>query len=107
VYDGTPKVQTFEAVTSTFHNVLAAVFLSRNNPGGERVVGIAAIFHDFRNKAAGSLCSPDCVAERQEFELSFPFLLDSKSPRFISYGDPVFETSFLEIWRGRPGSRFL
>ena len=23
--DGTPKVQTFEAVTSTFHNVLAAV----------------------------------------------------------------------------------
>ena len=25
VIDGTPKVQTFEAVTSTFHNVLAAV----------------------------------------------------------------------------------
>jgi hypothetical protein len=24
-FDGTPKVQTFEAVTSTFHNVLAAV----------------------------------------------------------------------------------
>ena len=39
VYDATPKVQTFEAVTSTFHNVLAAVFLSRNSLGGEWVVG--------------------------------------------------------------------
>ena len=40
---------------------------------------IAAILRDLRNKAAGFLCSPDCVAERVGFE--FSVLLNLKELR--------------------------
>ena len=38
--------------------------------GGNR--RIAAISRNFDGNAADFLCNPDCVAEREEFELSVP-----------------------------------
>ena len=35
---------------------------------------IAAVFNDSSSNAALFLCTPDCVAEREGFELSVPFL---------------------------------
>jgi len=37
-----------------------------------KTCGIAAIFSDSCSNVARFLCNPDCVAEREEFELSVP-----------------------------------
>jgi hypothetical protein len=42
-----------------------------------KTCGIAAIFSDFQRNLARFLCNPDCVAEREGFELSVPFLQSS------------------------------
>jgi hypothetical protein len=39
-----------------------------------KTCGIAAIFSDFQWNLAQFICDPDCVAERERFELSVPFL---------------------------------
>jgi hypothetical protein len=42
-----------------------------------KTYGIAAILSDSCSNAARFLCNPDCVAEREGFELSVPFLPSS------------------------------
>ena len=43
---------------------------------------IAAIFNDSCGNAALFLCNPDCVAEREGFELSVPFRTNVQKPSF-------------------------
>ena len=43
---------------------------------------IAAIFNDSCSNAALFLCNPDCVAEREGFELSVPFRTNVQKPSF-------------------------
>jgi hypothetical protein len=69
------------AITKTFYPLR---FESKNYE-------TAPISCNFQSNPGGFLCIADCVAERQEFEPSFPFLQKGKISRVSTLRDSVFK----------------